>query len=426
LAAKLKQADRSQRNPYPAWKGSADCWMGGATGVLGRPASISPGQQKPLKGCVARFHVAIGLALQGLGKARISQQFASKNGRLKAIGWRKKKRCWGIDIGTAAIKAVCLTETDEGLEVVDSYFEEFSDPVCRTTVEVDKAGVVKSAVEKMLATKEIADTPVWANIAASNLVNRFVRLPPVSDKQAAILLESEIDQRIPIPKDDLAVVRWMGPKGENEIHGRPAVITGAKKDVVRERMRLLTDAGLTLSGFLGDTLAIVNFAAYEFAESLRLNESNAANEIGSEGSDVDDRAYADDPSQNRSNRADQTPAVALVECGAATTNLVIVSDEAHWAWSIESGGENLTAALARQSKTGQSEAEQLKRNPAALTLPSKDYASVEQRQDELRMRIERVFEDAMLQNPRFRVIQSWCLGGGCLAHQWIRRLMLKK
>ena len=64
LAARLKQADRSQRNPYPAWKGAADCWIGGKAGLLGAPTSIAHSDQKLIRGCVGRFHVAIGLALQ--------------------------------------------------------------------------------------------------------------------------------------------------------------------------------------------------------------------------------------------------------------------------------------------------------------------------------------------------------------------------
>ena len=39
--------------------------------------------------------------------------------------------------------------------------------------------------------------------------------------------------------------------------------------------------------------------------------------------------------------------------------------------------------------------------------------------------LERTMDDVR-QNDRFEVVESWCLGGGCLAHQWIRRLMIEK
>ena len=58
----------------------------------------------------------------------------------------------------------------------------------------------------------------------------------------------------------------MGELGSGDVHGRPALISAAKRSVVEERFQLLTDAGLKIAGFQGDPLAIVNFAAYEFGE----------------------------------------------------------------------------------------------------------------------------------------------------------------
>ena len=53
------------------------------------------------------------------------------------------------------------------------------------------------------------------------------------------------------------------------------------------------------------------------------------------------------PSEEQS---EKTPAIAMLDCGAATTNLVIVSGETHWSWTGELGGEDLTTALARVTK----------------------------------------------------------------------------
>ncbi len=437
MAAQLKQAKRQPRNPLPAWKAAGKSWLGGETNLLGTPLSVEIADQQLLKTCPARFHVAIGLALQGLGHARIGDHFAPRKGILSSLGWRKKKLCWGVDIGTAALKAVCLVEGEDGLEIVDSYFDEFADPVCRGADEVDRSGVIEAAISKLLDQKEIADAPVWANLAASDLIHRFVRLPPVAEKQANSVLDAEIGRRVPIAMEDLAVVRWLGRLEEDSMHGRPAVVTAAKQSVVEKRVELLTAAGLKIAGLQGDTVALANFAAYEFADVFApdallpvgeqetprdsvedVSESNSV-EQASESNHVDD----DD---HQAARDDKTPAIAIIECGASTTSLVLVSAETHWLWTIESGGEDLTAALARSTKSTLAEAEKLKRNPAAITFPARQYVSVEQRLEANRVRLERIFADALTQNRRFDVVQSWCLGGGCLAHQWIRRLMLSK
>lgn len=402
LATKLKRADRSRRNPYPDWTGSKESWIGGEANVLGGPTSIEVGEQKPVRGSIGRFHVAFGLALQGLGHGRVSENFAPKKGLLKGIGWRKSKRVWGIDLGRSAIKAVCLEESDGGMIVVDSYFAELSEPTCRSGVDGTRVFEIQSqAIDAFVEGKDVGDIPVWVNVPASELVNRFVRLPPVSDKQANEMIKLEIEQRIPINVDDLSLVRWLGD--HSELHGRAAVISATKKAAVEQRMGLFKDAGIEVTGIQADSLATVNFVCHEFAETLT----------------CDDDKDSSDPDQ-------ATPTLAFFDCGASATSLILVSPETHWIWTIENGGEDLTAALSRRTKTTHSEAEALKRNPAELVDPAKNYAAVEQRQDELRARMEKVLEDARSQNHRFEVIESWCMGGGTLAHQWIRRLMLEK
>ena len=422
MATLIKQADRGKRNPYPHWRGSTDCWMGGQVEFLGVPKSIDLGDQKPPRANLGRFHVAIGLALQGLGHARITEHFSVKKGLFKGIGWRKAKLCWGLDIGAGAIKAVCLSQGDDGVEMVDSYYQEFADPLCRAGTQSEKAHLISEALEKLIADREIEDAPVWSNIAGSDLINRFVRLPPVADKQAMSLLDLEITQRIPIAAEDLSITRWLGEADETEVHGRPAVITAAKREAVDRRCEILNDAGLNLVGLQGDTAALVNFLVYEFSDLLN-PETDHSEESDQDA--VDESEIGEDDDHLLPDPDSTTPTIAVIESGAATTSLILISAETHWLWTIENGGDDLTSALARTSKKTYSEAEQLKRNPAGLALPSKDYTWVEQRQDELRSRMEKVFSDAVHQNPRFDVVEAWCMGGGCLAHQWIRRFMLK-
>ncbi len=411
LADRLKQGERTPRNPFPGWEATDDCWMGGQVALLGYPVSVDIGEQKLLKSCGARFHIAIGLALQGLGQARVKEHFAPKKGLFKSLSWRKKKPLWGIDIGSASLKAVCLQEGEDGIKVVDSYYDEFANSSCRGANEPDqKTEVIEAAIAKFADEKEIGDTPVWTNVPASDLVNRFVRLPPVGEKQAAALLTTEIEQKIPIPMEDLAVVRWMGGLDAENVHGRPALISAAKRAVVEQRFEMLTEAGLKIAGFQGDPIAVVNFAAYEFGDLISPEKESGEDNKVVVGGD----------------KSESMPTIALLESGAKATSMILVSSEAHWFWTLETGGEDLTSALARSTKSTHAEAEKLKRNPAALTMPSRQYKSVAQRMDETRSRLEKAFADATSQNTRFDVVQSWCMGGGCLAHQWMRRMMLEK
>ncbi len=316
---------------------------------------------------------------------------------MKTLGLKKRKACWGIDIGSASMKAVCLEEQEGGpLLVVDSFYEKYAAPLCRSSVQDDDTTAVESAIANFLESRDVGDTPIWANLSASKLVSRFLRLPPVKDKAARSLLDQEVDQKIPIAVDELSIARWIGELGKDQIHGRPALITAARRQVVESRLERLRECGLTVTGLQADTTALVNFAVHEFAEEWSDDEQDDA----------------------------ETPAVALIDCGASCTNLVLVSGEAHWSWTLEAGGEDMTALLARETKTTHGEAEQLKHNPAALVMPATQYKSIEQRQSELRVRLQTSLAEALRQNPRFKVSQCWCFGGECLSHGWVRRVLL--
>lgn len=104
---------------------------------------------------------------------------------------------------------------------------------------------------------------------------------------------------------------------------------------------------------------------------------------------------------------------------------VTVSNEAHWSWTIESGGEDITGAIARSTKATRGDAERLKRNPAEIESPSKQYELAEQKLNEVRARLATALADAQKQNKRFHVEATWCFGGACLAHEWIRRVTLE-
>jgi Tfp pilus assembly PilM family ATPase len=236
-------------------------------------------------------------------------------------------------------------------------------------------------------------------------VNRFVRLPPVKDKEASALLKQEIHNKIPIPADELVVAHWIHPAKREAVLGRPAVACTARRNTVAQRMDLLESCGVKLSGLQSDSLALANFAAHEFTELW--SEVDQADDL-----DLD--AYEDAISK----------AVVLIDCGASATNILMVSGEAHWGWTIELGGDDFTTQLSMANKLIHSEAEKLKRNPAALPSPSHQYLPVETRLDELRSRLEMVVADGLKQDNPFKAVQSWCMGGASQTHQWIRRIML--
>lgn len=426
LSRTLKQSPRPKRMHQPEWKADRLSWVGGNAGILGLPLTIDLAGQPTMRAGAGKFSVAIGLAIQGLGKSRINgvhpPSKKRKKGLLGGFGKKKKAGCWGFDIGNSSLKAVLLESKDDKLVVVDCHYEEFEIPFCRVGFEGDRTAILKSIIEKLNVDNKLDDVSIYANLSASQAVSRFVRLPPVGDKQVTDLMRLEIEQRIPMPSEDLSIVQYVAPLVEDSLYGRAAVVTAAKKLDVDNRFTFFDEIGLNVDSMQSDTVALANFAAYEFADLWKVEE------------DDDEADDAEKKKKKRrkkiqslyNNSEEKTPAIALIDCGAASTKFVIVSGETHWAWTIESGSEDLTIALARESKTVHAEAEKLKRNPAAIASPALEYLGVERRQDEIRGRLEKILADAKQQNSRFDVKDCWCVGGGVFAHGWIRRTALSK
>jgi Tfp pilus assembly PilM family ATPase len=410
LAAQFKQRADSPRNPWAAWKAGSQSWFGGPAGMLAYPQSVGFDQDSALRKVPGRFNVAIGLAMQGLGLGRIKEQFVEAKGLFAGFGRRKKRSAWGIDIGTSSIRAVLLEQNDEGdLIVLQSYYQALEAPTCRAGHEQEAKELVTDAIEQMVAELEFDEAPVWVNFPAAELVTRFVCLPPLADKQAANLLKVEAEQRIPLPIEDLQLVQWIAALGDDQSVGRPASVSAARKSAVQQRLERCTQAGLQVAGMQADSLALVNFADLEFGDLWH--------------------QQADDESQAQSQpeiEVDPTQSVVLLDAGASTTTLLIVSGEAFWFWTVEAGGEVMTTVLANSTKLVARDAEEKKINPASLDHPARQFAVVERRQDELRGRLEKMISEANKHHSRFNINQAWCCGGACLTHGWIRRIMLAK
>ncbi len=73
LSAKLKEAPAYKQSPFPSWTGSRDSLIGGELRWLGWPRCLGESLPDVIKKQPLRFGVAIGLALQGIGEAKIQR-----------------------------------------------------------------------------------------------------------------------------------------------------------------------------------------------------------------------------------------------------------------------------------------------------------------------------------------------------------------
>ena len=421
LSSQVRAKAVSPRNPWAEWRASRESWMGGDASMLGYPLSVTYEKDSAIRRTPGRFNVAIGLAMQGLGLGRLKENFVETKSLLSGFR-RKAKAVWGIDLGTYALRAVLLAMGDEGeLVVQQSYYRVHDQPTCRAGQAGTNAEMLSQALEAMKEELEIGDEPIWVNLPANELITRFVVLPPLADKQATQMLNSEAEQKIPLPLAELKLTKWICPDSEDSSRGRPAAISAAKKSSVERRLELFEEVELKVSGMQSDTLALVTFIDLEFGQLWESPEEAAEEkEAGEEADERQDKAEEEVDNQEYLKQA-----LVLVDAGASSTKLVVVSGEAVWYWTIELGGESLTSALAGSTKLVAAEAEERKFNPALLESPSSDLSPVVRRQEELRGRLEKMLAEANNFYEHFDILQTWCFGGACLTHAWIRNVLLR-
>ncbi len=158
-------------------------------------------------------------------------------------------------------------------------------------------------------------------------------------------------------------------------------------------MDLLASAGLKVTGLQCEPIALANFAAKELAEFIGIES------------------------------ADQSPSsVALIDSGASSTTLLILHRDGFWFRTVDSGGAELTSALARSTKLVGNEAEMLKRDPSKLLSLAEPYLEVEKKQHSLVERLRQLVPLAQKAFPSLQIDQTWLVGGNVLTHGLARRL----
>src|SRR5579871_1443398 len=109
---------------------------------------------------------------------------------------------WCIDIGKAALKAVKLRATKEGLEIKAV---EHIDYEGNFQEEDKRAEQVREALGKFIAKHKPGGDRILVALPGLHPFSRFIKLPPVDQKKIGMMVRMEAQQQIPFP---IADVNW--------------------------------------------------------------------------------------------------------------------------------------------------------------------------------------------------------------------------
>ena len=236
--------------------------------------------------------------------------------------------CWGVEVGSGAVKALKLERDGDSVRVVD--FVIIPHKRVLSTPDIDQIEATRLALGAL--TSQIGDDLKSSTVAMSvpghAAFARFAKLPPVEQKGVGNLVRFEAVQQIPFPIEE---VEWDYQTFMSD--DSPDIEVGIFA-ITRERINDLLhqwgDVGLVPDYVTLSPVAAYNAIAYDLAFT------------------------------------EKTPGTIILDIGTTATDLVIAEAGKVWIRTFPLGGHNFTEALTSAFKLNYAKAERAKREVETL------------------------------------------------------------
>ena len=237
------------------------------------------------------YLVAYGLALQGLGLAFLSPNLIGRRGRLldritNLRGSSQLNSVWGIDLGTAGIRAIELSRekpTDtprvtrvlnipHSMSLVDASASE-------TAVELTK----KSLLE-LVEQASISRGKAVVSFAGPKSLGRYFEIPKFKGNKLVDAVTYEARMQIPIPIEDIEF-DWHTWDHDESARFVGITLLAARKDQIDETLNSFEGVPIKPMGLQSCCLALYNAAHHEFWRGQEEEaEAIAMLDVGTESS----------------------------------------------------------------------------------------------------------------------------------------------
>lgn len=231
--------------------------------------------------------------------------------------------CWGIEVGSAAIKALRVERDGENLRVAD--FAIVPHKKVLSTPDLNRDDAIAVALGGFMSQYRDAlkGHRVAVSIPGHSAFARFAKLPPVEKKGIANLVKFEAVQQIPFPIDE---VEWdyqtFASDDSPDLEVGIFAVTKAK---IGEVLAQYGDQGLVPDIITLSPAAVYNAIAYDL------------------------------------NFTSKTPGSVILDIGTSASDLIIAEGGKVWIRTFPIGGHNFTEALAATFKLTYSKAERFKK-----------------------------------------------------------------
>ena len=224
----------------------------------------------------------------------------------------------GLDIGSAAVKAVKLSFSGDRTELSDFAIY---------PVKLEPGSTLKEMLQSHPGIDEV-------NVAVSgtSTIVRYVEFPSMQGSELKQAMKYEAEKLIPFPMADVDIDTYILKQGlpDNKMQ---VLLAAAKKEAIKQRLKMLEDAGLSAGVMDMETIALVNAFNFSYSEEESVKKKT----------------------------------IAILNIGSSFSNLNIVdSGQPRLSRDIHIAGENFTQKISEVFSVSRLKAEELKVDPAAL------------------------------------------------------------
>ncbi len=372
-------------------------WLGHFTRLKPEDSKVTATLEKN----PGQFFVALGLALQGLDRARVQVDLSSKPkssmlGMLSKPMFKKKvKSAWGIDCSASGLKAIRLTADDKGeIKLAAAEHIPHQKLLTHPDAEIERNEILTVTFKQFLGRHKLEGERIVAALPGQRVLGRFFELPPMAAKKVTDAVQFEAKHQVPIALEELNWdyhVQDEKPGKEADQSTRRVLLVAAREFHVKDRLKQLKEAGVTVDVLASDAVALHNALSYEFFEDEKFKHSR-------EG------------------------ALLTADIGTDSTNLIVSTASACWFRPIALAGNDFTQSLIKQFKLTYDQAEQLKLDPSKARRLSQLYDTLRPLYLQLTSELERSIASYQKLNNSEPVVQVFGVGGGFRMHGVMRQL----
>ena len=176
--------------------------------------------------------------------------------------FRRTRGLVGLDIGSSAVKAIELKQTNKGYKVGAIGVEPIP-PDSIVDGAIMDSGAVADAIRRLFSNKQFKAKDVAASLSGNSVIVKKIALPVMSEQELAESIYWEAEQYIPFDIQDVNLdYEILDPGTGPESQGAMEVLlVAAKKDKIADYTGVITQAGRTPVVVDVDAFALQN--AYE-------------------------------------------------------------------------------------------------------------------------------------------------------------------